>query len=89
MQPEGRNEAFEGGASGTGLSTASSLQQGVEPMFHADSVLDLKNSYPSQNGMDPKGYSRLTYGGQTPSDNGMSSSTREAAAPLMSTFLNV
>lgn len=89
MQPEGRNEAFQGGATSTGLQPATSMQQHVDPMFHPDSVLNVKNGYPSADGMSMKDYGNVTYGGRTPNQNGMSSQTREAAAPLMSTFMNV
>lgn len=56
--PESRNNAFTGGASGTGLNTATSMQQSVPRAFRPDSVLQLPNVIKTDNGMSPMTYAK-------------------------------
>lgn len=75
MVPESRNAAFQGGATGTGLNHATSIQQTVPEAFHPSSVLALPNVLKT-----PNGKASNTYQATDPYDSSMRGMLKEAAA---------
>jgi hypothetical protein len=74
--PESRTTAFAGGATGTGLQPATSMQSNVAGAFHPSGVLEMANAYRTPNGTAPDTYSDVE-----PMDNFMRQRAKAAAGP--------
>jgi hypothetical protein len=81
---ESRMAAFHGGATGTGLNHATSLQQNVDPNFHPHSILAMTNELATGNGE-----AKTTFGKTDPYANAMQSQLKQDAAGGGNGVMNV